>query len=254
MIHVKNGFKKYESDKVTERGRAMDKNIAVYNNHTGIAQVMKPLFSGEKMHLQEVEDYDRLLQILQCGDVHLLITDIVMGTEDILPGLQCIRKIRSISSVPVIVVSDRKDETTKILALEAGADDYVVYGCNPLVILARVKSQLRRYLQTVNLQEKLDSLYRVGGLEIDDNIKRVTVDKKEVRLTPIEYQILRLLVKEKGRVLSTPEIYESIWHMQAIGADNTIAVHVRHIREKIEPNPKDPRYLKVVWGNGYKVG
>ena len=123
-----------------------------------------------------------------------------------------------------------------------------------LELLARVKSQLRRYTQLVNLCESIDSIYRVDGLEINDRNRTVTVEGREVKMTPIEYKILRLLVQERGKVLSISQIYESIWHMQAIGADNTIAVHIRHIREKIESNPKEPRYLKVVWGTGYKVG
>ena len=232
----------------------MDKHIVVYNNNTGIVQIMKPLFSGEGMKLQIAGSFEQLERYLDYDGVHLLITDIVMEQGDITDGLECIRKIRRISSLPIIVVSDRRDETAKILALEAGADDYVVFGCNPLELLARVKSQLRRYTQLVNICANIDNIYRVDDLEINDNTRRVTVGKREVRLTPIEYQILRLLVQEKGKVLSTPEIYESIWHMQPIGADNTIAVHIRHIREKIERNPKEPRYLKVVWGTGYKVG
>ena len=140
------------------------------------------------------------------------------------------------------------------MALNAGADDYVVNGCNPLELLARIKSQLRRYTQLVNMCANIDKIYQVDGLVIDDNTRQVFVDHKEVRLTPIEYKILKLLVQERGRVLSIAQIYEAIWHMQAIGADNTIAVHIRHIREKIEQNPKEPRYLKVVWGTGYKVG
>ncbi len=142
----------------------------------------------------------------------------------------------------------------KILGLGTGADDYVVKPFNPLELTARVKSQLRRYTQLVNMCANIDKIYQVDGLVIDDNTRQVFVDHKEVRLTPIEYKILKLLVQERGRVLSIAQIYEAIWHMQAIGADNTIAVHIRHIREKIEQNPKEPRYLKVVWGTGYKVG
>ena len=130
----------------------------------------------------------------------------------------------------------------------------MVSGCNPLELLARIKSQLRRYTQLVNMCANIDKIYQVDDLVIDDNTRQVFVDHKEVRLTPIEYKILKLLVQERGKVLSIAQIYEAIWHMQAIGADNTIAVHIRHIREKIERNPKEPRYLKVVWGTGYKVG
>ena len=169
-------------------------------------------------------------------------------------GIEIIANLRRKSSIPVIVVSAQSAETAKIMALEAGADDYVTTDCNPLELLARVKSQLRRYTQLVNMYVNIDRIYRVDGLVIDDIQRTVTVEGRNVRLTPIEYKILRLLVQQKGRVFSNSQIYENIWHMQAIGADNTIAVHIRHIREKIEANPKEPRYLKVVWGNGYKVG
>ena len=151
-------------------------------------------------------------------------------------------------------VTARQAVEDKVEGLTIGADDYVTVGYNPLELLARVKSQLRRYTQLVNLCESIDSIYRVDGLEINDRNRTVTVEGREVKMTPIEYKILRLLVQERGKVLSISQIYESIWHMQAIGADNTIAVHIRHIREKIESNPKEPRYLKVVWGTGYKVG
>ena len=169
-------------------------------------------------------------------------------------GIEMIHDIRNMTTIPIIIISAQDAETAKIMALNAGADDYVTVGYNPLELLARVKSQLRRYTQLVNLCESIDSIYRVDGLEINDRNRTVTVEGREVKMTPIEYKILRLLVQERGKVLSISQIYESIWHMQAIGADNTIAVHIRHIREKIESNPKEPRYLKVVWGTGYKVG
>jgi DNA-binding response OmpR family regulator len=152
------------------------------------------------------------------------------------------------------VVSGQKAETAKIMALNAGADDYVTDECNPLVLLARINSQFRRYTRLINSGEDIAHIYRVGGLEINDLTREVSVEGRQVRLTPIEYDILKLLVQERGRVISIDKIYESIWHMRAVGADNTIAVHVRHIREKIENNPREPRYLKVVWGTGYKVG
>ena len=160
----------------------------------------------------------------------------------------------SISSADDLIFSNNSEEAAKIAALNAGADDYVTLPCNPLELLARIKSQIRRYTQLANLCENINQIYKVDDLEIDDMRRRVTVGGREVYLTPIEYKILRLLVQERGRVLSIDQIYEAIWNMQAIGADNTIAVHIRHIREKIEQNPREPRYLKVVWGTGYKVG
>jgi DNA-binding response OmpR family regulator len=140
------------------------------------------------------------------------------------------------------------------MALNAGADDYVTEGCNPLVLLARIKSQLRRYRQLTDEKDRIAGIYRIDGLEINDTTREVSVDGRNVKLTPIEYNILKLLVQERGKVISIDKIYETIWHMRAVGADNTVAVHVRHIREKIESNPKEPRYLKVVWGTGYRVG
>lgn len=234
----------------------MDKNIVIYNNNTDVAAVLRPLLMGESIRLLVAEDDVRLRHLLQEEQIHLLITDVVWPDrgQDITEGLETLHRIRLLSSLPIIVVSARDDETSKILALNAGADDYVVSGCNPLELLARIKSQLRRYTQLVNMCANINKIYQVDGLVIDDNTRRVSVDQKEVRLTPIEYKILKLLVQERGKVLSISQIYEAIWHMQAIGADNTIAVHIRHIREKIEQNPKEPRYLKVVWGTGYKVG
>lgn len=223
------------------------KNILVYNNNTGVVEVMKPLLAGEKIHLKVVDNIEELNAELNKQNVQLLITDVEGRME-------LIAEIRSRSSVPIIVVSKDSSERSKIMALNAGADDYVVAGCNPLVLLARIKSQLRRYTQLVNMCANIDRIYRVDELEIDDISRTVTVEGREVKLTPIEYKILRLLVQERGKVLSISHIYETIWHMQAIGADNTIAVHIRHIREKIERNPKEPQYIKVVWGTGYKVG
>ena len=147
----------------------------------------------------------------------------------------------------------KSEDADKILGLNIGADDYVTKPFNPLELVARVKSQLRRYTQLGNATENNSRVYQVGGLIINDDLKEVVVDDEAVKLTPIEYNILLLLVKNQGKVFSINQIYESIWNEDAIGADNTVAVHIRHIREKIEINPKEPRYLKVVWGVGYKI-
>ena len=155
--------------------------------------------------------------------------------------------------MPIIILSAKTEDADKILGLNIGADDYVEKPFNPLELVARVKSQLRRYTQLGNAAESSASVYTVGGLSINDDLKEVTVDGEVVKLTPIEYNILLLLVKNQGKVFSINQIYESIWNEDAIGADNTVAVHIRHIREKIEINPKEPRYLKVVWGVGYKI-
>ncbi len=232
----------------------MNTNIVVFNNNTGIVKLMKPLFAGEGLQVIVASDFEELKSYLSKGLVQLILTDIVVGRQDIWDGLECIRQIRAQSNIPLIVVSDKKDESSKILALNAGADDYCSTECSPLELLARVKSQLRRYLALIKMCDNIEHIYKVDELEIDDNTRKVTVGNREVRLTPIEYKILRLLVIEKGKVLSIEQIYRAIWKMQPVGADNTIAVHIRHIREKIEENPKEPRYLKVVWGTGYKVG
>lgn len=225
--------------------------ILVYNNNTGVMEVMLPLFSGEGYQVSAAEDLMQVRAYIRSRQVQLLITDVDLKDEN---GLEVIHEIRESSSIPILVLSGNGAEVIKIEALNAGADDYVVYPCNPLELLARVKSQLRRYIQLSNISNNIEQIYRVNALVIDDARRKVTVEGQEVRLTPIEYKILKLLVQERGRVFSVEQIYESIWHMKAIGADNTIAVHIRHIREKIERNPREPQYLKVVWGTGYKVG
>lgn len=232
----------------------MEKNIAIFNNHTGIVEIMGSLLAGEKMKMLVASDMEELMEMLETQEIHLMLIDVELDGSGWGSGIEMIGEIRHKSSIPIIIVSAQSAETAKIMALEAGADDYVTVGCNPLELLARIKSQLRRYTQLVNMCANINSIYRVDALEVNDIQRTVTVEGKEVRLTPIEYKILRLLVQERGRVLSISQIYEAIWNMQAIGADNTIAVHIRHIREKIERNPKEPQYLKVVWGTGYKVG
>lgn len=230
------------------------RKVLVYNNQTGIAEKMEPLFAGEGLEMLVAADEEELKGLLQEKEIQLMLVDVALNDKGWDKGIELIADLRRASSIPLIVVSAQSAETAKIMALEAGADDYVTADCNPLEILARVKSQMRRYTQLVNMCVNIDRIYRVDGLVIDDIRRAVTVDGRSVRLTPIEYKILRLLVQQRGKVFSNSQIYESIWNMQAIGADNTIAVHIRHIREKIESNPKEPRYLKVVWGNGYKVG
>ena len=231
----------------------MEKNILVYNNQTGIAEKMVPLCTGEGIAVLVAANVQQLFEILDQAQIHLMLVDVELNDKGWDKGIEMIANLRRRSSIPLMVVSAQSAETAKIMALEAGADDYVTADCNPLEILARIKSQLRRYTQLVNMCANIDRIYRVDDLVIDDTQRKVTVDGRAVRLTPIEYKILRLLVQKKGKVFSNSQIYESIWHMQAIGADNTIAVHVRHIREKIEKNPREPRYLKVVWGVGYKI-
>ena len=177
--------------------------------------------------------------------------DVMMPRLD---GIRATLKIREENSLPIIILSAKSEDADKILGLNVGADDYVTKPFNPLELVARVKSQLRRYTKLGStVVQNNNTVYTVGGLSIDDDLKEVTVDGEPVKLTPIEYNILLLLMKNQGKVFSIDQIYESIWNEDAIGADNTVAVHIRHIREKIEINPKEPRYLKVVWGVGYKI-
>ena len=181
----------------------------------------------------------------------LVILDVMMPNLD---GIRATLKIREKHSIPIIILSAKSEDVDKILGLNVGADDYVTKPFNPLELIARVKSQIRRYTQFGgNAKEQKDTIYETGGLQMNDDLKQVTVDGESVKLTPIEYNILKLLMKNQGRVFSINQIYESIWNEEAIGADNTVAVHIRHIREKIEINPREPRYLKVVWGVGYKI-
>ena len=181
----------------------------------------------------------------------IVIMDVMMPRLD---GIRATLKIRENMSLPIIILSAKSEDADKILGLNIGADDYITKPFNPLELVARVKSQLRRYTQLGSTaRSDNQSEFRTGGLVIRDDLKEVTVDGEKVKLTPIEYNILLLLVKNQGKVFSINQIYENIWNEEAIGADNTVAVHIRHIREKIEINPKEPRYLKVVWGVGYKV-
>ncbi|MGL6200203.1 MAG: response regulator transcription factor [Lachnospiraceae bacterium] len=226
-------------------------NILVCDDDKEIVEAIQIYLEQEGYHVIKAYDGMQALDLLKQEKVDLLIIDVMMPRLD---GIRATLKIREENSIPIIILSAKSEDVDKILGLNVGADDYVTKPFNPLELVARVKSQLRRYTKlgsTVN-QEK-QSLYTAGGLAIDDELKEVTVDGETVKLTPIEYNILLLLVKNQGRVFSIGQIYESIWNEEAIGADNTVAVHIRHIREKIEINPKEPRYLKVVWGVGYKI-
>lgn len=225
--------------------------ILVCDDDKEIVEAIEIYLSQEGYEVLKAYDGMQALQVLEKEEVHLLIMDVMMPRLD---GIRATLKIREKSSIPIIILSAKSEDVDKILGLNIGADDYVTKPFNPLELVARVKSQLRRYTKLGNIpvQEEM-TVYRVGGLAINDDLKEVTVDDEAVKLTPIEYNILLLLVKNAGKVFSIDQIYEQIWNEEAIGADNTVAVHIRHIREKIEINPKEPRYLKVVWGIGYKI-
>ncbi|MEG2189662.1 MAG: response regulator transcription factor, partial [Christensenella sp.] len=185
----------------------------------------------------------------EAQEIHLVIMDIMMPGMD---GIRATMKLRENANIPVIMLSAKSEDNDKILGLNAGADDYLTKPFNPLELIARVKSQLRRYTSLGSMAVE-QGVLQTGGLVLDDIKKTVAVDGENVKLTPMEYKILRYLMQNMERVLSTTQIYESVWDERAVGAENTIAVHIRRIREKIEINPKEPKYLKVVWGIGYKV-
>ena len=225
--------------------------ILIIEDETAIAEL-------EKDYL-ELSDFEVVLESDGSGgaaraldeDFDLIILDLMLPGMN---GFDICKLIREKKNTPIIMVSAKKEDIDKIRGLGLGADDYMTKPFNPLELVARVKSQLRRYTQLGSTaRSDNQNEFRTGGLVIRDDLKEVTVDGEKVKLTPIEYNILLLLVKNQGKVFSINQIYENIWNEEAIGADNTVAVHIRHIREKIEINPKEPRYLKVVWGVGYKV-
>ena len=226
-------------------------NILVVDDEQEIADLVEIYLVSDGYKVFKASNAQDGLDILNKEDIHLCLLDIMMPGMN---GLEMCKKIRETNNIPIIMLSAKSTDLDKILGLGTGADDYVVKPFNPLELTARVKSQLRRYTQLGNLsQQSTDTIYRCGGLQINDDTKEVYVDDEQIKLTPIEYNILLLLVKNAGKVFSIDEIYEQIWNEEAIGADNTVAVHIRHIREKIEINPREPRYLKVVWGVGYKI-
>ena len=228
----------------------MGAKILVCDDDHEIVDAIEIYLLQEGFEVIKAYDGVEAIEALKNNDIQLLIIDVMMPRMD---GIHAILKIRESSSIPIIILSAKTEDPDNILGLNIGADDYLPKPFNPLELVARVKSQLRRYTKLGNLSADSTEIYRVGGLVIHDDTKEVFVDDEPVKLTPIEYNILLLLVKNQGRVFSIDQIYEKIWNEQAIGADNTVAVHIRHIREKIEINPREPRYLKVVWGVGYKV-
>jgi DNA-binding response OmpR family regulator len=229
-------------------------NILVCDDDRDIVDAIEIYLEQEGFNVIKAFDGEQALKALKENDIQLLVIDIMMPRLD---GIHATLKIREYSNIPIIILSAKSEDSDKILGLNIGADDYISKPFNPLELVARVKSNLRRYTSLGSTQGAASpnekNIYRNGGLCINDDTKEVTVDGTQVKLTPIEFNILLLLVKNAGRVYSIEQIYENIWNEEAIGADNTVAVHIRHIREKIEIDPKEPRYLKVVWGVGYKV-
>lgn len=225
--------------------------ILVCDDDKEIVEAIEIYLTQEGYEVLKAYDGMEALKVLETEHVDLLVIDVMMPKLD---GIRATLKIREENNMPIIILSAKSEDADKILGLNIGADDYVTKPFNPLELIARVKSQIRRYTKlgsTVDTGQA--SVYTVGGLSVNDDLKEVTVDGGPVKLTPLEYSILLLLVKNQGKVFSISQIYEDIWNEDAIGVDNTVAVHIRHIREKIEINPKEPRYLKVVWGVGYKI-
>lgn len=225
-------------------------NILVCDDDKDIVEAIDIYLSKDGYNVLKAYDGIEAMEVLKKQEVQLLIIDVMMPRMD---GLRATLKIRENSGIPIIILSAKSEDSDKIIGLDVGADDYITKPFNPLELTARVKSQLRRYTKLGAMETPKSNVYVLGGLEIDDERKEVRVDGEVVKLTPYEYNILLLLAKNPGRVFTIDQIYENVWNEEAIGADNTVAVHIRHIREKIEINPKEPRYLKVVWGIGYKL-
>ncbi len=226
-------------------------NILVCDDDQEIVKAIEIYLVKENYNVLKAYDGEQCLKILKENTIHLIILDIMMPKKD---GIETIGEIRKEKSIPVIMLSAKSEDEDKIKGLNLGADDYVTKPFNPLELIARVNSCIRRYTKLGTIvNEDSKNIYTSGDLVIDDDLKKVTVEGKEVKLTPTEYNILKFLTKNKGIVYSIEQIYENVWEDEAYGAENIIAVHIRHIREKIEINPKEPKYLKVIWGIGYKV-
>ena len=225
--------------------------ILVCDDDKDIVEAISIYLEQEGHCILKAYDGLQALAVLEKEAVDLLIIDVMMPRLD---GIRTTLKIREEHPLPIIILSAKSEDADKVLGLNVGADDYVTKPFSPLELIARVRSQLRRYTQLgAAVFNESQHIYTTGGLTVNDEKKEVLVDGEPVKLTPIEYNILLLLIQNQGRVFSINQIYEQIWNEEAIAADNTIAVHIRHIREKIEINPKEPRYLKVVWGLGYKL-
>lgn len=224
-------------------------NVLVCDDDKEIAGAIEIYLRNEGYKVFKAFDGASALEIVREEEIHLILMDIMMPKMD---GIQATMKIREEKNIPIIMLSAKSEDYDKITGLNVGADDYITKPFNPLELIARVKSQLRRYLDLGSITKK-SGVYKTGGLELDNEAKTVTVDGESVAVTPIEFKILKLLMESPGRVFSMEQIYENVWNEPAYNPENTVAVHIRRIREKIEIDPKNPRYLKVVWGIGYKM-
>lgn len=225
-------------------------NVLVCDDEKDIVSALKIYLTSEGYQVFEAYNGREALEIMNRETMHLVLMDIMMPEMD---GIQAMVKIREFSNVPVILLTAKSEDTDKILGLTVGADDYITKPFNPVELQARVKSQIRRYMLLGSGNQQMEAKFSIGGIEMDDRAKEVTLDGEIVNLTRTEYDILKLLMEHPGEVYSPNQIYESVWKEDAFGTENTVAVHIRHLREKIEYNPAEPRYLKVVWGRGYKM-
>lgn len=225
-------------------------HILVCDDEKDIVSALKIYLTADGYEVFCAYNGKEALEVLEKEEIHLVLMDIMMPQMD---GITAMTKIRETSNVPVILLTAKGEDTDKVLGLTVGADDYVTKPFNPVELQARVKSQLRRYMQLGGGNIKKDTL-SIAGIELDDRTKQVTLDGEPVSLTRTEYDILKLLMEHPGQVFSPNQIYEEVWKDNPYGTENTVAVHIRHLREKVEYNPAEPRYLKVVWGRGYKIG
>lgn len=227
-------------------------NILVCDDDRAIVDAIETYLLSEHYNVFKAYDGIEAIEMLKKEEIHLILIDVMMPRMD---GVRATMKIRETSNVPIIILSAKTEDNDKVLGLNVGADDYISKPFSSMELMARVRSQLRRYTQLGNMVSDVEeNVYRSGGLMINDDTKTVTLDGEVVKkLTPIQYNILLFLMMNKGHVFSIQQIYENVWKEEAVNADNLVAVHIRHIREKIEINPKEPRYLKVVWGIGYKL-
>ncbi|MBR1392141.1 MAG: response regulator transcription factor [Lachnospiraceae bacterium] len=224
-------------------------NVLICDDEKDIVSALKIYLSSDDYQLFEAYTGKEALDIIRRQEIHLVLMDIMMPEMD---GMQALLKIREESNVPVIFLTAKSEDSDKILGLVVGADDYITKPFNPVEVQARVKSQLRRYMQLGGGKIK-NSRLTIGGVELDDAAKSVTLDGEPIAVTPTEYEILKLLMEHPGQVYAPKEIYQKVWGDDPYGSENTVAVHIRHLREKLEYNPSEPRYLKVVWGQGYKI-
>lgn len=228
-------------------------NILVCDDDKEIVNAIAIYLSKEGYNILKAYNGKEALKLIANNEIHLIILDIMMPEMD---GMEVANEVRKTQSIPILMLSAKSEDYDKVAGLNNGADDYVTKPFNPIELIARVNSQIRRYTRLGTIADKEDenaNIFKTGELIIKDDIKQVTVEGKEIKLTPTEYNILKFLTKNKGKVYSIEQIYENVWEDEAYGADNIIAVHIRHIREKIEINPKEPKYLKVIWGIGYKI-